>query len=310
MIRAIELRKSYGNLAAVDGISFEVQRGEILGFLGPNGAGKSTTMRMLTGYIEPSSGQAMVAGFDLATEPKAAKRKIGYLPESAASYPAMTVLEYLHFCAELRGIVEPARQAAVQAAMEKTQLFSAANKTIATLSKGYRQRVGFAQALVHDPPVLILDEPTDGLDPNQKHEVRQLIRQMAQDKAILLSTHILEEAEAVCDRVLVIHRGRICASGTPAELLTRSSLYQAVEFRPLRPLSEAEQAQLKGLEGAKELVISEQPGLWRLLPQPGANLLSAVTRLLSELGQGPEEIYLLKGRMDEVFRNLTAQEAP
>lgn len=308
MIRAIELTKFYGPLAAVDGVSFEVKPGEVLGFLGPNGAGKSTTMRLLTGFLEPTSGRAEVAGFDLSQDPKAAKEKIGYLPESAASYRNMTVLEYLQFCAELRGIEATERMQAVTAAMEKTQLIPVAQKTIATLSKGYRQRVGFAQALVHDPPVLILDEPTDGLDPNQKAEVRKLIRQMAQTKAILLSTHILEEAEAVCDRALVISKGRIVAEGTPAELLERSSLHKAVEFRPSRSLSAEEQTQLTQLPGALALEPGLAEGQWRLLAQPGANLLQPLTARLKELGAEAQEIYLLKGRMDEVFRNLTLGE--
>jgi ABC-2 type transport system ATP-binding protein len=222
MIDVNGLVKTYGSKRAVDGVSFSVKRGEILGFLGPNGAGKSTTMKMITGFVRPDSGTASVDGIDVMRDPVAVKRKIGYLPENAPAYPEMTVSEFLGFIAEVRGFGEPAaRKAHVDRAVTLTHLVSVRNQTIETLSKGYKQRVGFAQALLHDPPVLILDEPTDGLDPNQKNEVRLLIRSMAVEKAVILSTHILEEVEAICTRVIVISRGRIVADESPAKFLAR-----------------------------------------------------------------------------------------
>lgn len=222
MIEVKGLTKTYGSSMAVDGISFTVPKGQILGFLGPNGAGKSTTMRMLTGFIEPTKGTASVAGFDIRKEALAVKRAIGYLPESAPSYQEMTVREFLSFIAALRRVPDP--QAALGRMREVCFLSEVWNKPIETLSKGYRQRVGFAQALIHDPEVLILDEPTDGLDPNQKHEVRQLIRGMARDKTIILSTHILEEVQAICERVIIIAKGKIVEDALPGELLKRGPL--------------------------------------------------------------------------------------
>jgi ABC-2 type transport system ATP-binding protein len=222
MIDVKGLVKTYGSKRAVDGVSFTVKRGEILGFLGPNGAGKSTTMKMITGFVRPDSGTAKVDGIDVLEDPVAVKRKLGYLPESAPAYPEMTVAEFLGFIAEVRGFRgQKALAAQVDRAINLTQLSSVRTQTIETLSKGYKQRVGFAQALLHDPPVLILDEPTDGLDPNQKNEVRTLIRSMAVEKAVILSTHILEEVEAICTRVVIISEGRIVADETPATLLAR-----------------------------------------------------------------------------------------
>jgi ABC-2 type transport system ATP-binding protein len=222
MIEVKGLVKTYGTKRAVDGVSFSVKRGEILGFLGPNGAGKSTTMKMITGFVRPDSGTALVEGSDVTRDPVSVKRKLGYLPENAPAYPEMTVAEFLGFIAEIRGFRDSAsRQAHVERAVSLTHLSSVRNQTIETLSKGFKQRVGFAQALLHDPPVLILDEPTDGLDPNQKNEVRVLIRSMAAEKAVILSTHILEEVEAICTRVIIISRGKIVADETPAQLLAR-----------------------------------------------------------------------------------------
>ena len=210
------LKKDFGGLHAVKGISFSVAKGEVLGFLGPNGAGKSTTMRMITGFLPPTSGTAVVCGHDIVADPVAAKRCIGYLPESAPSYRAMTVEDFLSFIAAARGLRDP--KARVEAVIREASLEPVAKRTIETLSKGYRQRVCFAQAIIHDPQVLIMDEPTDGLDPNQKFTVREMIRKMAADKAIIISTHILEEVDAVCTRAIVIADGEIKADGTPEKL--------------------------------------------------------------------------------------------
>ena len=218
MIRIENLVKTFGAKRAVDGVSFEVARGEVLGFLGPNGAGKSTTMRMITGFFPPSAGRISVGGHDVVDSPLEAKRLIGYLPEAAPSYPDMTVRGFLSFAAELRGLDGDARKKAVGRAVERCFLASVLHQSIDTLSKGYKHRTCLAQALIHDPEVLVLDEPTDGLDPNQKHEVRNLIREISKTKAIIFSTHILEEVDAACTRAIIIDRGRIVARGTPDEL--------------------------------------------------------------------------------------------
>jgi ABC-2 type transport system ATP-binding protein len=222
MIRVENLVKAFGPKLAVNDVSFTVERGEVLGFLGPNGAGKSTTMRMITGYIPPTSGSITIGGHDMLEDPLPAKRLIGYLPENAPGYADMTVHGFLNFAAELRGLRGGARKEAVSRAVELCFLQNVLYQTIDTLSKGYKHRTGLAQSLVHDPEVLIMDEPTDGLDPNQKHEVRGLIKRMGEKKAIIFSTHILEEVEAACTRVIIIDRGRIVANGTPQELKARS----------------------------------------------------------------------------------------
>jgi ABC-2 type transport system ATP-binding protein len=222
MIEVKGLVKTYGAKRAVDGVSFKVNRGDILGFLGPNGAGKSTTMKMITGFLRPTGGTALVDGHDVTRDPVAVKRRIGYLPESAPAYGEMTVQEFLGFIAEARGFRTTAeRTAQVDRAISLTHLDPVRRQSIETLSKGYKQRVGFAQALLHNPPVLVLDEPTDGLDPNQKNEVRSLIKSMAAEKAVILSTHILEEVEAICTRVIIISQGRVVVDETPAQLQAR-----------------------------------------------------------------------------------------
>jgi ABC-2 type transport system ATP-binding protein len=235
MLEVKELHKQFGSIHAVNGVSFKVEQGEVLGFLGPNGAGKSTTMRMITGFLPPTSGTAVVNGHDVITAPIAAKNQIGYLPENAPVYSDMTVVNFLRFAAEIRGFSGSARLRCVDAAIEKAHLEKVRNQSISTLSKGYRQRTCFAQAILHDPPILIMDEPTDGLDPNQKHVVRAMIREMAPRKVIIISTHILEEVEAVCSRAIIIANGRIVANGTPAELKTRTDSHGTLEdvFRAL-----------------------------------------------------------------------------
>ncbi len=223
MIEVKDLVKNYGTKCAVAGVSFRVNRGDILGFLGPNGAGKSTTMRMIAGYLRPDEGTVMVGGLDVTVDPVGVKRQLGYMPENSPAYPEMTVEEFLGFIAEIRGFrTIAARRAQVDLALARTQLVTVRRQVIETLSKGYKQRVGLAQALLHNPPALVLDEPTDGLDPNQKNEVRSLIKSMAQEKAVILSTHILEEVDAICTRVIIIAQGRVVADETPAELRARA----------------------------------------------------------------------------------------
>jgi len=224
MLEIRNLTKHFGLLKAVDDISFRVDRGEVLGFLGPNGAGKSTTMKMATGFLAPTSGTALICGHDIQEDPLGAKRKFGYLPEGAPAYPDMTPAGFLAFVAEVRGVPAERRAQRIQEVVELVHLEKVLHQRVETLSKGFKRRVGLAQALLHDPEVLILDEPTDGLDPNQKHEMRLLIKQMAKNKAIVLSTHILEEVEAVCTRAIIIARGKVLFDGTPAELSERGPL--------------------------------------------------------------------------------------
>ena len=233
--------KNFGSLQAVKGISLEAKKGEVLGFLGPNGAGKSTTMRMITGFIPPTSGKAVVCGFNVAENPVEAKRRIGYLPENAPSYHSMSVTEFLEFIAAVRGFKGKEKKERVEAVIVKSKLETVRNQTIETLSKGFKQRTCFAQAILHDPEVLVMDEPTDGLDPNQKYVVREMIKEMAADKAIIVSTHILEEVDAVCTRALIISNGRIVADGTPAELRARDPQGRLdVVFRNLTMKEEVE----------------------------------------------------------------------
>lgn len=218
MINVQNLRKEFGSKVAVNGVTFSVEKGQVLGCLGPNGAGKSTTMRMITGYFRPTSGSISIGGIDMLADPETAKRSIGYLPENAPLYSDMTVASFLGFCAELRGLTGSAKSKAVDRVLELCFLENVRNQSVDTLSKGYKHRTCFAQSIIHDPDVLILDEPTDGLDPNQKHEVRGLIKRMGQNKAIIFSTHILEEVEAACSRAIIIDRGKVVADGTPDDL--------------------------------------------------------------------------------------------
>ena len=222
---AIEVKgldKRFGPIHAVRNVSFSVQHGEVLGFLGPNGAGKSTTMKMITGFLEPTDGTVLVNGHDVKTDPISVKAAIGYLPEGAPAYGEMTVVRFLEFVAEIRGYRGEEKQQRIHRVVDLVHLDSVLEQTVETLSKGFKRRVGVAQALLHDPDVLIMDEPTDGLDPNQKHEVRSLIKEMAENKAIVISTHILEEVDAVCSRAIIIAAGQILFDGTPAELRAQS----------------------------------------------------------------------------------------
>ncbi|HVL37410.1 MAG TPA: ATP-binding cassette domain-containing protein [Burkholderiales bacterium] len=299
MIKIDNLVKSFGAKRAVDGISFTVERGEVLGFLGPNGAGKSTTMRMITGFMPPTAGRVSVGGYDVVEAPLEAKRLIGYLPENAAAYPDMTVRGFLRFAAELRGLAGAARNKAVARVVELCFLQSVLHQSIDTLSKGYKHRTCLAQALIHDPDVLIMDEPTDGLDPNQKHEVRNLIRELGRKKAIVFSTHILEEVDAACTRAIIIDRGRIVANGTPEELRGMSELAGAVTLSARGANAEA----LSRLGRVEAL-----NGAFRVYPQDKARageLAQAVVELVNHHGWKVEGMYSERGELDEVFRRIT-----
>src|SRR5690349_5507937 len=259
MIKTEHLTKRYESLTAVDDVTFTVSPGEVLGFLGPNGAGKTTTMRMLAGFVTPTSGKASICGHDVETDPLRAKASLGYLPEGAPSYGEMTVSQFLDFVADLRQLEGARRKERMGHVIERLQLGKVLQQSIETLSKGFRRRVGLAQAIIHDPPVLILDEPTDGLDPNQKHEVRTLINDMARDKIIVISTHILEEVDAVCTRAIIIARGRIVADDSPAKLAVKSRYYNAVSMQ----IDEANQlaalrTALAALPSVAEVEVSER----------------------------------------------------
>ncbi len=309
MIKVQNLAKYFGEKKAVDGISFNVERGEVLGFLGPNGAGKSTTMRMITGFIPPTEGTVSVGGFDIVEQPLEAKRLIGYLPENAPAYTDMTVHGFLSFAAEIRGFSGEAKKRAVHRAVEMCFLESVMHQSVETLSKGYRHRTCFAQSIIHDPDVLVLDEPTDGLDPNQKHEVRQLIRRMGEKKAIIFSTHILEEVDAVCSRAMIIDRGRVVANGTPAELRQRSEWAGAVTLRVTGITGANLTARLAQLAGVKRTaLLKEESGVVtaRVYPKEGV-VNGSVARAIAEAAQGwrIEELHTEEGKLDEVFRSIT-----
>src|SRR5216110_1126033 len=258
MIRVQNLSKSFGPKVAVNGVSFTVERGEVLGFLGPNGAGKSTTMRMITGFIPPSAGTVRIGDFDMIEHPIPAKRLIGYLPENAPAYTDMTVFGFLNFAAELRGLSGDAKKKAIHRVVEMCFLETVLYQSVETLSKGYRHRTCFAQSIIHDPDVLVMDEPTDGLDPNQKHEVRGIIRRMGEKKAIIFSTHILEEVDAVCSRAIIIDRGKVVANGTPVELRQKSEWAGAVTIKVTGINAAALNAKLGQLPTVKRAAILKE----------------------------------------------------
>jgi len=310
MILVENLTKAFGPKTAVDGVSFQVERGEVLGFLGPNGAGKSTTMRMITGYLPPTGGRAAVCGFDVADRPIEAKRRIGYLPESAPSYPDMTVVAFLGFAAEMRGMRGEEKKRAVRRVVETCFLESVLHQTIDTLSKGFRHRTCLAQALIHDPEVLIMDEPTDGLDPNQKHEVRTLIRRMGEKKAIVFSTHILEEVEAACTRAIIIDRGAIVANGSPEELKARSDRAGAV-LMTVRAQGAAGVLEALGTLPAvsRTEVVEETPTrcVLRVYPDKARADGAFTAQVTDEVLERwtIEQLRTEEGRLDDVFRALT-----
>ena len=303
MIEALSLEKRYGPIRAVDGVGFSVKPGEILGFLGPNGAGKSTTMKMVTGFVRPDGGTARIGGHDILKAPLRAKSLFGYLPETGPLYPEMTVSDFLRFSGELRGIRSKDLAAAVDRVYELCHLGTVRHQTLETLSKGYRQRVGLAQAVLHDPPYLILDEPTDGLDPNQKSEVRKLIAGMAHDKAIILSTHILEEVEAMCTRVLIINHGKIVADASPRSLKEHHPDYNAI-----RVTADPETlAKVSAWARENALADTRENGSLVLRPkkekggQPGALFLAAAAKH----GWTITRVDSLPLHLDAVFAKLT-----
>jgi ABC-2 type transport system ATP-binding protein len=308
MIKVQNLVKIFGSKRAVDGISFSVERGEVLGFLGPNGAGKSTSMRMITGYIPPTEGTVTVGGFDIVENAIPAKRLMGYLPENAPAYTDMTVSGFLNFAAELRGLRGDAKKKAVGRAIEMCFLEPVQYQSVETLSKGYRHRTCFAQSIIHDPDVLVLDEPTDGLDPNQKFEIRNLIRRMGEKKAIIFSTHILEEVDAVCSRAIIIDRGRIVANGTPAELRQKSDWAGAVTLRVSGVAGTIVNQKLTQLATVKRTtVLKEDAGGVTVRVFPKANINGALAASIADAAHGwrIEEIHTEEGRLDDVFRSIT-----
>ena len=307
MIKAEHLSKRYESLAAVDDVTFEVRPGEVLGFLGPNGAGKTTTMRMLAGFVRPTAGKASICGHDIETAALAAKEQLGYLPEGAPTYGEMRVRGFLEFIADLRRLEGSRRRARLDYVIGRLQLASVLEQSIETLSKGFRRRVGLAQAIIHDPPVLVLDEPTDGLDPNQKFEVRALINEMARDKIIVISTHILEEVDAVCNRAIIIARGRIVADDTPLKLAARSRYYNAVSLQLERPEQlAAARAAVAALPSVADVEVSERDVRLTALPRSGAAIFAAISEVASSKGLALKELHLESGRLDEVFRSITA----
>lgn len=306
MITVKNLSKSYADKLAVDDLTFDVAPGEVLGFLGANGAGKSTTMRMIAGFIAPSTGSVSVCGHDIEQAPVAAKSCMGYLPEGAPSYGEMTVSEFLDFVADVRGLKSERRRHRRDIVIDRLGLQSVVHQVVETLSKGFRRRVGLAQALIHDPQVLILDEPTDGLDPNQKHEVRRLINELSKDKLVIVSTHILEEVHEVCTRAIIIANGRIVADETPAVLETRSRYHHAVSLRFEKSAElEAASQQLALLPEVAEIETDARGLRLTAIPRAGANTLAAVSAVISKNNWDVPELHLESGRLDEVFRSLT-----
>ncbi len=304
MIEIENLQKRFGAITAVDGVSFQVERGTVLGFLGPNGAGKSTTMKMLTGFLPPSGGTARIGGHDIQTDSLAAKKLVGYLPEGAPLYPDMTPEAFLMFIAEVRGLSGAAARARVTEVAEKVSLQKVMRQPIETLSKGFKRRVGLAQAILHDPQVLVLDEPTDGLDPNQKKEVRALIRSMQQDKVIILSTHILEEVEALCSRVIIIAGGRLVVDCTPAELAAKSKWHNAVRLELHASETGRVATALADAYGSSH-VEKLGPATLLVTTKDRRAILPEISQRAQKEQWKLEGLHVEHGRLDEVFHDLT-----
>lgn len=308
MIKLTNLVRDFGWRRAVDDVTFEVKKGTVLGFLGPNGAGKTTTIRMIAGFLPPSSGKVEVLGIDVATDPVAAQKHIGYMPESAPLYDDMTVQSFLFFCAEVRGFKGAERISRVDSALEKCFLTNVRHQRIDTLSKGYRQRTCLAQALLHDPDILLLDEPTEGLDPNQKQVVRNMIKEMAAKKVIMLSTHVLEEVEAICSRAIIISGGKVVADDTPQNLKHRSSSFNAITLKAVGLDIEEKLTALSELERCELLETKEEGCTIRLYPRKGMSLVNAVLKTAEKNRWSIDDIQVDSGRLDDVFRHITTTE--
>ena len=311
MLQIEGLTKKFGSFAAVDNISFVVKRGEVLGFLGPNGAGKTTVMRMITGFLTPTAGNVLVSGFDTIINPIEIKRRIGYLPEGAPLYEDMTPMELLNFVADVRKISGAEKREAIEKAASQINIEQVLHQSIGTLSKGFKRRVGIAQAILHDPEVLILDEPTDGLDPNQKHEVRKLINEMASEKVIVISTHLLDEVETVCSRAIVIAQGKIVADATPAELEAQSNYFNAVTLRV--PSDQGTQCRseissLEKIERVEENLSDKDFSVLTVFPKEGSKILEDISAKMKASDITVQEIRTESGHLDEVFRRLTSVE--
>lgn len=305
MIECKNLTKRFNHFIAVNDLSFVANKGEVLGFLGPNGAGKSTTMKMITGFLQPTSGDVSVCGINLFENPIGVKNKIGYLPEGAPSYDEMRVCDFIKFIAQMRGIEKSMIKTRVDEVIERISLTKVYYQRIETLSKGYKRRVGLAQAIIHDPEVLILDEPTDGLDPNQKHEVRKLITSMAKDKTIILSTHILEEVHAVCDRAIIIADGKLVADNTPSELENMSRYHNAVTFD-----ADIDFALLDDIKKMSCVRDVEYDSKWKkttVFPTQGLYIFDEISGFLKQHKIAVTRLTMEPGRLDEVFRNITLE---
>ncbi len=305
MISVKNLSKHYNQFKAVDDLSFDIVPGNIVGFLGPNGAGKSTTMKMLTGFLPPTSGDIIIQEKRYATDAKAIQRSIGYLPEGAPAYGDMTVWQFLHFIADVRGLKGESRKQRLYDVIARVELAEVLNRPIDNLSKGFKRRVGLAQAILHDPDILILDEPTDGLDPNQKHHVRQLIEDLSKEKIVVISTHILEEVTAVCNRVMIIANGQLRFDDTPNALRHQSRFCNAVS---LKMSYAADISGLAELEGVEEMEIDRKTGLVTLFPEPGKHIFHVINEYVTQRRLPVETLTLEQGRLDEVFRDITTRE--
>ena len=306
MIEIKKLTKKFDQFVAVDGLSFTVKEGEVLGFLGPNGAGKSTTMKVITGFLSPSSGSVKIDGNDISQRSLMAKSLIGYLPEGAPSYGDMTTIEFLRFIAQVRGFRGEEIDKRVEHVIAEVALEAVREQTIETLSKGFKRRVGLAQAIMHDPKVLILDEPTDGLDPNQKHHVRELIKNLAKDKIVIISTHILEEVTAVCTRAIIIAKGCIVADGTPAELESRSRYHQAIKITLTDEYDIS--ADLNGLANVETVEASEDERLsYTIVAKDGHSIFSQVSEIAQDKHWPVSEFHVERGQLEDLFRNVTQQ---
>ena len=306
MIEINNLTKKFDQIVAVDNLSFTVKEGEVLGFLGPNGAGKSTTMKVITGFLSPTSGSVTIDGNDISQQSLKAKSLIGYLPEGAPSYGDMTTIEFLRFIAQVRGFRGEEIDKRVEHVIAEVALEAVREQSIETLSKGFKRRVGLAQAIMHDPKVLILDEPTDGLDPNQKHHVRELIKNLAKDKIVIISTHILEEVTAVCTRAIIIAKGCIVADGTPAELESRSRYHQAIKVT--LTVEHDLSADLNGLANVETVEASEDERLsYTIVAKDGHSIFSQVSEIAQDKQWPVSEFHVERGQLEDVFRNVTQQ---